>query len=201
MNVAASKPHSDVHRRLRAEQGASAVEMALVAPFLIALLLGIMEFGLIFWNLSSLQTTVSAATRTAGTQARIANYQVQVKDIVEAGLRQRTTKPIALVIFRADPITGRPTNIAANTNNYTQCTANCWRYQWNATTNKFVVSAGTSWDALTQKACGPSSSTDFVGVWIEVFNKGMVNNSMKLHAVGISRLEPVPLSNGQDCQP
>ena len=35
-------------RSQRSEQGASAVEMAMVAPFLLILLLGIIEFGYIF---------------------------------------------------------------------------------------------------------------------------------------------------------
>lgn len=188
-------------RNRRSETGASAVELALVAPLFVLLILGVIEFGSMFWNLSSLQTTVSAAVRTAGTQSRVDNYQLDVRDIAQVGLRGRNVTPVSLVIYRADPDTGRPTDIAASTKDYMQCSANCYKFTWNSTTKAFVASGSTSWPAADQKACGPAASTDFLGVWVEVLNNGMVSGKRKMHASGIARLEPVPLSNGQTCQP
>ena len=51
-----------VHRR-RDEKGASAVEFALVLPVLLALLLGIIEFGFAFNNQISLQQAVREGVR------------------------------------------------------------------------------------------------------------------------------------------
>ena len=52
----------EVHRR-RGEKGASAVEFALVLPVLIALLLGIIEFGFAFNNQISLNQAVREGAR------------------------------------------------------------------------------------------------------------------------------------------
>jgi Flp pilus assembly protein TadG len=57
-------------RRLhRAEDGASAVEMAFVLPAFLALLLGIEEFGRALWTQSALQYAVEAAARCAAVNA------------------------------------------------------------------------------------------------------------------------------------
>ena len=185
----------------RREGGAVAVEFALITPLFLALVVGIIEFGMLFWNLSSIQTAVSAATRTASTQSRVGGYELAVRDIAQLEVRGRSTTPVALVVYRADPNTGRPTDIAASTKDYMQCTANCWKFIWNATTKSYDPSGTTSWPADDQRACGPTASTDFLGVWLEVTNNGMVSGRRKLHATGITRLEPVPLANGQRCQP
>ena len=188
-------------RGSRRERGAVAVEFALIVPLFLTLVVGIIEFGMLFWNLSSIQTAVSAATRTASTQSRVVGYELAVRDIAQLDVRGRSTTPVALVVYRADPNTGRPTDIAASTKDYMQCTANCWKFAWNATAKTFDLQGTTSWPADAQRACGPTASTDFLGVWLEVTNNGMVSGRRKLHASGITRLEPVPLANGQRCQP
>jgi Flp pilus assembly protein TadG len=51
--------------RLRAERGQTAVEFALVAPALIALVLGIWQFGIIFHNYVTLTDAARAGARKA----------------------------------------------------------------------------------------------------------------------------------------
>jgi Flp pilus assembly protein TadG len=52
-------------RRLRGEDGQTAVEFALVAPLLIALLLGIIQFGVAFHNYVTLTDAARAGARKA----------------------------------------------------------------------------------------------------------------------------------------
>ena len=53
-------------RRMRSERGAVAVEFALVLPLLVAMLLGIMEFGLMY---NGQMSVTNAARETARTMA------------------------------------------------------------------------------------------------------------------------------------
>jgi Flp pilus assembly protein TadG len=72
-------------RRLRqSDHGSSAVEFAMVAPFLIAILFGIFEFGRALWTQSMLDFAVEQASRcatvnatTCGTSNQIATYASQ----------------------------------------------------------------------------------------------------------------------------
>jgi Flp pilus assembly protein TadG len=52
-----------VSRRLRGERGASAVEFALVAPLLFALLFGILQYGYQYWALETASATAREAAR------------------------------------------------------------------------------------------------------------------------------------------
>jgi Flp pilus assembly protein TadG len=69
-------------RRLRhADSGSSAVEFAMVAPFLIAMLFGVFEFGRALWTQSMLDFAVEQASRcatinttTCGSASTIATY-------------------------------------------------------------------------------------------------------------------------------
>jgi Flp pilus assembly protein TadG len=61
--------------RLRHEDGASAVEFALIAPLLFMLLFGIIGFGLAFLRVQSIRTAVREGGRTAAVGAPVATTQ------------------------------------------------------------------------------------------------------------------------------
>ncbi|KGH47259.1 MULTISPECIES: TadE/TadG family type IV pilus assembly protein [Modestobacter] len=67
-----------VGRRLRDERGASAVEFAMIVPLLIALVLGIAEFGHAF----SVQGTLSAAAREGARAMALQNDQAAARTAV-----------------------------------------------------------------------------------------------------------------------
>jgi Flp pilus assembly protein TadG len=67
-------------RRLRGERGASAVEFAFVAPLLILLALGIVEFGRAF----QVQGTLSAAAREGVRMMALQNSQATARSTAES---------------------------------------------------------------------------------------------------------------------
>ena len=67
--------------KLRGEDGAAAVEFALVVSLLFVLLFGIMEFGLAFFQLQSLRS----ATREGARAAAIDGDAAEISDAIVAG--------------------------------------------------------------------------------------------------------------------
>ena len=61
--------------RLRSEEGASAVEFAIIAPLLFMLLFGIVGFGLAFLRVQSIRAAVREGGRTAAVGAPVATTQ------------------------------------------------------------------------------------------------------------------------------
>jgi Flp pilus assembly protein TadG len=64
----------------RREEGASAVEMALLAPLLFMLLFGIIGFGLAFLQVQSIRTAVREGGRYAATGQSVSTTQQRVID-------------------------------------------------------------------------------------------------------------------------
>ena len=69
---------SSLRRRARREDGAAAVEFALIVGLLAMLIFGMMEFGLAFWQLQSLR----AAAREGARVAAVGGDETQIRDAV-----------------------------------------------------------------------------------------------------------------------
>jgi Flp pilus assembly protein TadG len=67
--------------KLRGQEGAAAVEFALVVSLLFVLLFGIMEFGLAFFQLQSLRS----ATREGARAAAVGGDSGEISDAIVAG--------------------------------------------------------------------------------------------------------------------
>jgi len=69
---------SNLRRHARREDGAAAVEFALIVGLLAMLIFGMMEFGLAFWQLQSLR----AAAREGARVAAVGGDETQIRDAV-----------------------------------------------------------------------------------------------------------------------
>ena len=75
-----SPQHACRRRRLGRQDGAAAVEFALIAPVLFIVLLGILEFGVAFLQVQSIRTAVREGGRAAAVGAPINVVQQQTVD-------------------------------------------------------------------------------------------------------------------------
>jgi Flp pilus assembly protein TadG len=69
---------SKLRRRVRRQDGAAAVEFALVAGLLAMLIFGMLEYGLAFWQIQSLR----AATREGARVAAVGGDTTQIRNAV-----------------------------------------------------------------------------------------------------------------------
>ena len=180
------------------------VEAALVIPVLVMLTMMVIEGGLLFWNISYAQTSSASGARTGVTQAREINYQLTIRDAVTASLRNVTATPLTLIVYKADPATGRPTGMSPAGNDFSLCATDCYVFDWNPGTRTFVQQSGRAWLPTDQEACGPLTSTDYLGVQVRLLYDGPTKMIMKARPISadtMMRLEPVPVTAGQDCKP
>jgi Flp pilus assembly pilin Flp len=187
---------------LRRETGAAAVETAVVAPFLLMMVIGIVEFGLYFHNSATASTAVAAGARTAVTQARVDGYQTTVSDSVKAAMRNVSAEPQTLTIFKADPNSGEPTGGTVG-KNFNACLADCYRFTWNEATKSWVEDSTVAWLASDQAACGPLGRNDYLGVQLTLKYQsatGLLLENQKIVANSLMRLEPVSSAAGQECE-
>ncbi|MPY95585.1 MAG: hypothetical protein GEV08_21765 [Acidimicrobiia bacterium] len=173
------------------ERGAAAVEAALILPLLIVLLFGIFEVALLVNDNLLLSQAARSAVRTAVALPRDPGFDAEAATAASGVLGVDTSGDIEqLIIYRADPATGRP----AGGGSAVDCFTDCIRYTWSPTAERFERVAGTTWDASTQMACGGRDATDFVGVEIRGRHEwatGVFGDGVQLVERAVMRLEPV----------
>jgi Flp pilus assembly protein TadG len=105
-----------VRRALRREEGASAVEMALLAPLLFMLVFGIIEFGLAFLQVQSLRTAVREGGRQAAVGALVPDTQQATVDASSGAIPQSLKSQVQVDSTLPGPLKGRctPNNIGTD---------------------------------------------------------------------------------------
>ncbi len=166
-----------VFRRRKGDRGAAAVEFALVVPLLLTFLLGTVELGLYMKDYVSMSSSVRAGARTASAAAgagpamcganpcsprRPTFAQAAADTMQTAGMAMNSDDINWIMIFKADTTGTIPAS----------CTANCVKYVWNPTTNKFVYSSGL-WDSRLVNACLNDVARDSIGVAMEARHRWM----------------------------
>jgi len=187
-------------RRATGDEGAALVEAALVLPFLVIMVFGIVELGFLFRSAS----IVNSASRS-GARLAAANYgsattsaqQTSVLDNVRLSVEQDLTAraggdtPSVLWIYRADSSGNPPSG------DYNSCGSPCVIYTWSTSTGHFVLSSG-SW--TNADACG--TVHDNVGVFVRVSHApiGFTNflGTLTLNEHTVMRLES-PVTNANGC--
>lgn len=173
----------------RRSRGATLVEAALVLPFLLTMVFGIIELGLLF----DTATVTSSATR-GGARIASANFAAApaadrasvletVRLTVEESLGgiRGNVRPLELWIYEADA-DGRPTSSGG----FASCPGSCVRYTWDGT--RFASATGSWTDPV---ACG--STFDRIGVYVRVehrFLTPLLGASKEVDEHTVMRFEP-----------
>ena len=88
-------------KRDRSARGAVMVEMAVVAPLLVLLAFGMLEFGLAFKNRLTISQAVNQATRNATVLGNDDYADIEILDALEAGLSGNLGAIVRVDIFKA----------------------------------------------------------------------------------------------------
>lgn len=187
--------------RSRGQQGAVLVEAALILPVLVILVLGIIEFGLLFTSYSTANGSSRSGARLAATAYSQAGTNAtaqfaaadQIAAAVSADLKVlNNAVPTGMVVYKVNPSSGdgAPYGGFPGANFVGGCTSACIRYTWNAGTDKMVRSSG-SW--TNADACGVD--VDSIGVYVQAkhsFMTGFFGADHDADGHTVMRLEPLP---------
>ena len=175
----------------RSQRGAVAVEFAIIAPVLVALTFGVIEF-------SSAYHDKSIAADAARSAARVGSAKPTQSDFASAAAAAGSAAvstlpkdvPQELWIYKANS-QGYP----GGGSSFSSCGANCIKYSYSQASRSFVQSGGGGWAASSQQVC--TQPYDEIGAYVKLDHKFVT----KLFGAGVTltdhavfRLEPVASS-------
>jgi Flp pilus assembly protein TadG len=208
------RPLVQPSHRLSGDQGTVLVELAFIAPFLVLLALGILEFGTAFREKSNLSAALQSSARIeAGTGAgRLADYYALQS--FYALTRQSSNVTVnKVVIYRTTAAGGAPLDPTCFTLATGSSAFNCSVYTWTQitqigqdpaggpiSTTDFGTSgstcAATAWDVnwcpLNRKV-DQADPPDYVGVYVNATYKsqtGLLPTTVTMTDRAIYRIDP-----------
>jgi Flp pilus assembly protein TadG len=166
-------------------------------PLLITLVMGIIEFGMVFSDVQTVGSATRAGARSAVAYSRQSGYDQQAVDAVASALTARTTgTPLELWIYKvASSGTAKENGAPEGYPNFENCTTSCQKYTWDSVTKTWVKDVTTTWLYTDMNAC--TLPLDELGVRIKVQHDlvtGLFGDTITLTDKTIMRLEPQPLS-------
>jgi len=202
-------------RRLQGDDGAVLVEFALVAPLLIMLVFGLIDYGRMYNQKNVLIRSVQSAARTGASQGpdRYADYNVIQS--VEASLSAMDGAEIErVIVFRASAANGqvpaaclstaRPDDLTAVGVNSGTTRCNIYSrsqvgYRGNVLgffpgTTNCVGGWDASWCPTTRSRGSDTTDPDFLGVYVEVEAKALTGivalPTATMTSTSVFRLDP-----------
>jgi len=177
------------------------VEAALVLPVMILIVLGIIEFGLVFTSYSTTTASTRSGARLAATSYAQAGPVPTAQDAALTQIAAATAAdlevltnatPVGMAVYRVDPAStdGAPSGGFPGPNMAGGCTSNCVKFTWNAGTQKMTKTGG-SW--TNPDACG--TAVDSIGVFVETshdYITGLFGQTQTVTGHTVMRLEPLP---------
>jgi len=190
-----------VDRWRRGQQGAVLVEAALVFPVLMLIVIGIMEFGLLYTSHSTNTASSRSGARLAATEYSQAGASSTQQEIAATNIAAATSAdlkvlrnavPIGMVIYKVNPSSanGAPYGGFPSQGMSGGCTQQCIRFQWNSSTDSMEYVSGAWTDA---DACGVQ--VDSIGVYVETrhdFVTKAIRSDAMVGSHTVMRLEPLP---------
>jgi hypothetical protein len=181
------------------------VEAAIVVPLLLFLTFGAIEYGLAFRDSASVAASTRTGARTASAlpaadctpsncgTVNSESFWDGARIAVNDSLKDLThSVPIELVIFKADPTTGKPFGGLT----YDTCN-DCYRYNWSAVSKAFpsttANASGGYWTPAEQKADICAGKSDAIGVYVKAQHSFLTNlfgTSTTYDHATVMRLEP-----------
>jgi hypothetical protein len=180
------------------DRGVVAVEAAIITPIFLLLVVGIIEFGLVFKDQLAITSAVRAGARIASAEPRIASFADDAaSQVAKEGSALDMNDVKALWVYRADPSdpSGHPVGAGGTFNS---CAIDCIQYKWGGSS---FVKTGGSWDSTQQNAC--QSHQDSVGIYLSFTHPGVTQaifNAIGLSSYTVMRLEPIPALQTGGCQ-
>lgn len=207
-------------RRRRGENGAVAVEAALVLPLVMLLVFGIIEFSLLLRDYVSVTSSARAGIRLASAEAgsgpctsdatdttlctaptSTPELAQDTADAVDRALTSvdRTAVQYLLVYeanakgYPCTTATGCSTATAVPASSQFTCTGyiNCVTFTWNATKGAFRYTSG-AWDSRTISAC--VNAQDSVGIYLRTDHKlvtGLFGSKLPVNDRSVAKFEPL----------
>jgi hypothetical protein len=182
----------------RSEVGASMVEAAIVTPVVVAMLFGIIEFGMLFKDYLGTQAMVRAGVRIAAATPRNASYAQNAANEVQRKSTVMNASAIQeLWVYKANDDDDFP----QGRHDFADC-AKCVKFRWDSGTRTFLPLSDT-WAASSQNACTPAAGgpPDRIGVYAKVRHDPITGIIRPVDVTEASalKLEPFPALSG--CKP
>ncbi len=203
-------------KRRRRDDGAVAVEAALVLPILVILVFGIIEFGFVLRDYAGVSSLVRTGARIASTGAdhgpatcetgaaappcgpasSPALAQEAADAIQRSGQASNPDQIDYILVYKANT-KGFP-GAEGNVTMPADCsgTANCVKYVWRDSLDAFRYNSGT-WDSKSISACFPGSAAnpmDRVGIYLKSTHPmltGLFGSSVSLTDRAVMDFEPL----------
>jgi hypothetical protein len=189
----------------RSERGAVIVEAAIIVPLLVMLTFGCIEFGLAFRDSASIAASTRSGARIASADPGVDctpalcgtpnsdGFWDAARNGVNDALKDLThSVPLELIVFKADPTTGKPWGGVT----YDNCSY-CYVYShWSASSKSFSYVADTghsAWTGAQQKTDVCAGTVDAIGIYVKAkhsFLTGLFGTSTTYDHVTVMRLEP-----------
>ena len=169
-------------------------------PVMVLILIGILEFGLLFTSYSTTTASTRSGVRLGATRyatAVSASQKLVEADTIAAAVSAdlkvlNNATPVGMVVYKVNPSSadGLPVGSFPGNNMSGGCTTNCIRYTWNASTQTMTRTGGT-WAA--PDACG--LTVDSIGVFVQSrhdFITKILGSQRYVNGHTVMRLEPLP---------
>jgi Flp pilus assembly protein TadG len=174
------------------------VEAAIVTPVVVAMLFGIIEFGMLFKDYLATQAMLRAGVRVASASPRTASFAQDTADKVQETASALNPAAVEqLWVYKANATDDYPVGASS----FADC-ATCVKFAWDQSANQFVPTLD-AWAASQQNACTAAAGgpPDRIGVYVKVRHNAMTGiiPSTAITEASAMLLEPFPALSG--CKP